>query len=186
MWTPALGRLKKKDFKRIMTFQYLFISFIVLFAVFIFEWIFHGCWNNTYYSIGIPLFYKKIHSTNNLSATKKINEIVQNFGKSKEFRDFKGKIINENIYYFRNKMNKKNPTFFHGNIKINAEDESITIKGFFTFSEILFFLWLILLHVTYYKDFGFISPYLFFYLIMLSNVGIKIWQYNKISNKLKN
>ena len=166
-----------------MTFDHFFIVFIIAFAVFILEWIFSGFWIEKYYIIGIPLFKKEIELFDSCK-TSKITDIVTSFGTEKDFRNLKGKIINENLLYFRYRMDKKNTGFLHGCIKIDPESKSITLKGFLGISEILFPILLVLLHICYFKELGFFSPYLFSYLVLLLNIGLEIWEYKKISNKI--
>lgn len=120
-----------------------------------------GLWNNFYYSYGIPVF-KRTFAIQNLGlASDKISKFVESLGQDECFPSFKGKTIDENKYFIRNKLvqfsfiRKSNAGVMHGNIKIDSEERTVTITAFMNLYWLFILLFGLTIETGYFESFDF-------------------------------
>ncbi len=157
-----------------MNVEKLDIVFIVVFSVFpifILEWILLGFWKKLCWSVGIPIFFKRFDFKDAEGTLKKVEDFVNSFGDAKGFKDLTGKKVEDNVFFFRVRMDRKNSSFFHGSIRLDFENRILVLRGVLGVSDLLVFLLIVFLYINFSSGVGFFSPYLLAVLLVAVNEG---------------
>ncbi|MCR5317095.1 MAG: hypothetical protein K6E22_02610 [Treponema sp.] len=165
--------------------QHIVILCSILFSIFILEWILLGFWNKACFSVGIPIFFKNFAFRDSGRALEKIEGLVNSFGEAKGFRNLTGKKVEDNVFFFRVRMDKKNSVFFHGSIRFDFENRIIKLRCLLGFSDLLAVVLMIFLHFSLCSYIGFFSPFLLGAVVIVITEGFSFWKCRKIAKKIE-
>lgn len=163
----------------------VFIVFFSVFSIFILEWILLGFWNKICWSVGIPIFFKRFAFKGTDVILEKVEEFVKSFGDAKGFKDLTGKKVEDNVFFFRVRMDRKNSSFFHGSIRLDFENRILVLRGVLGVSDLLAFLLIVFLYINFSSGVGFFSPYLLAVLLVAVNEGGNFWKCRKMAKKIE-
>ncbi|MBP5575205.1 MAG: hypothetical protein J6X67_00360 [Treponema sp.] len=163
--------------------QHLVILFSILFSIFILEWILLGFWKKICWSVGIPIFFKRFAFRDSGRALEKIEGLVKSFGEEKGFKKLTGKKVEDNVFFFRVRMDKKNSGFFHGSIRFDFENRIIKLRCLLGFSDLLSLLFVFFVFSEELFE-NFFSAYLVLYLLFVIMMGFEVWKCRKIAKKI--
>ena len=149
----------------------VFIVFFSVFSIFILEWILLGFWKKICWSVGIPIFFKRFDFKDAEGTLKKVEDFVNSFGDAKGFKDLTGKKVEDNVFFFRVRMDRKNSSFFHGSIRLDFENRILVLRGVLGVSDLLAFLLIVFLYINFSSGVGFFSPYILAVLLVAVNEG---------------
>ena len=149
----------------------VFVLSFSIFSIFILEWILLGLWKKICWSVGIPIFFKRFDFKDAEGTLKKVEDFVNSFGDAKGFKDLTGKKVEDNVFFFRVRMDRKNSSFFHGSIRLDFENRILVLRGVLGVSDLLAFLLIVFLYINFSSGVGFFSPYLLAVLLVAVNEG---------------
>ena len=164
-----------------MTHVYFLFAFV--FFAFILELILLGFWNKTFCSVGVPIFFKKFAFVDSGKVLAKTEGLVNSFGDEKGFKDLTGKKAEDNLFFFRIRMDRKGSGFFHGSIRLDFENRILSLKCFIGFSELVFYLGFVFMYLVFFREMG--VAVIFLCMIFVSNIGVDLWKCRKIAKKIE-
>ncbi len=167
---------------------------IIYVFIMILDMLFLGLWCSFYYSYGIPVFKRTIELHTLGNATDKITRFVESLGHGECFPSLKGKVIDENNYFFRNKLvqisffRKSTAGVMHGKIEIDSEERTVTVTGFVNLYWILLFIFGLIISTGFFTSFDIRSGSFFcivMFVIFLICYFIEKAKYNKLANEIE-
>lgn len=173
-----------------MPANFIEISSIVLIFILIINLILFVTWNAFYFKFGIPIFTKKIEISDTVKASKRIQEFINTMDKKMNFSKLTGKMISEDLFFFRRKIfvfTRSNSDFLIGNISVDSENRCVIIKGYFSLSFIIFFIYM-LVYAGIIMNFNFkeiIPVILFIFLIVFLCYVVYRKKYKKIADEIE-
>lgn len=166
-------------------FNIVFVLAFSVFSIFILEWILLGFWKKICWSVGIPIFFKRFDFKDAEGTLKNVEDFVNSFGDAKGFKDLTGKKVEDNVFFFRVRMDRKNSSFFHGSIRLDFENRILVLRGVLGVSDLLAFLLIVFLYINFSSGVGFFSPYLLAVLLVAVNEGGNFWKCRKMAKKIE-